>query len=363
MNLRPYIKQSLLVLIIAIVAILIGRNNAMFYKSTVAKIVDIQTTKDTKQMEASYTSEIFYIQSIKLKIQNGENKGDIVETVNNFDETTASTEHYHLFDQVFIDRGYQDKIYITGVKRDWVLFTCLSIFITLAILIGKRKGGMAILSIVLNILIVMVALPFLLKHNYWLPITILCALLFSVTSFLCIHGISKQCIAGLLGTVASSLVSVGIGAIVIVSIHQNGLDYDQMEYLTTITAERIFIMEIIIGGLGAIIDIANTMNTVVRELCLQNDTLTPKELWRAGMDAGKDIMGTMTNVLFFVFLAGSIPQFVLWISNNVGIGEVLKYLLSLELSRALIGGISVVLSIPISLYIAIVLQKGVVKWP
>ena len=135
-----------------------------------------------------------------------------------------------------------------------------------------------------------------------------------------------------------------------------------MEYLTTIPAERIFMMEIIIGGLGAIIDIANTMNTVIRELCLQNKALSPKELSRAGMDAGKDIMGTMTNVLFFVFLAGSIPQFVLWLSNQVTVGEVLKYLLSLELARALIGGISVILSIPISRYVAIVMQKGEYKW-
>ena len=362
MDMKPYIKKIVLLLLITGAAFFIGRTNAFLYEDTIGKVISIDTKLDTKKMENSHSNEKMYVQTIRLKILNGDRLGEVVETTNNFTETTASSEHYRLFDQVFVELVSKDKTYITGVKRDWVLLTCLAVFITLAVLIGKKKGTMALLSIAFNVMIVLVALPYIIKHNHWLIISILCATLFSITSFLCIHGFNKISLSGLLGTAVSTLVSVGIAVLTISCIHQNTLDYDQMEYLTTIPAERIFMMEIIIGGLGAIIDIANTMNTVVREFCLQNADLSPKELWQAGMDAGKDVMGTMANVLFFVFLAGSIPQFVLWVSNQVGVGEVLKYLLSLELARALIGGISVVLSIPISLYIAIAVQKGAYKW-
>ncbi len=362
MNIKPYIKRLILLLLVTGSALCIGRSNAFFYQNTVGKIISIDTSLDQDTMDHCTSPEKIFVQHIKIKLLNGERKGEVVDTLNHYSETSANNERYQLFDQVFVDLVNQNKTYITGAKRDWILLTCLAVFITLTILIGKRKGAMALLSIALNVIIVLIALPYMIKHNHWLVISIVCATLFSVTSFLCIHGWSKISFSGLLGTASSTLISVGIASITIACIHHNTLDYDQMEYLTTIPAEQVFMMEIIIGGLGAIIDIANTMNTVVRELCLQNTSLTPRELWKSGMDAGKDVMGTMTNVLFFVFLAGSIPQFVLWISNQVSVGEVLKYLLSLELARALIGGISVVLSIPISLYIAIAVQKGEYKW-
>lgn len=366
----PYISPKLLrplkllsiSLLLTLLALVIGRNNANWYQATIGQIVSIDTQLDTEKMETSYTKDNLYIQTIRIRLLNGSDKGQFLDVINRYSETTAIEEHYRIFDQVFVEIVSSGRVYITGVKRDWILFMCTAAFLSLAILIGKRKGTMALLSIGINLLITVLTIPLLTKRESPLAIMVVCSMVFTIVSFLSIHGWQKQSLAGLLSTAACLLVSVAIASIVLKSIHYNTLDYDQMEYLTYLSAELIFMMEVILGGLGAIIDIANTMNTSIRELCVQNENITPKELWTSGMAIGRDIMGTMTNVLFFVFLSGSIPATVLWICNQVTVGEVLQHFLSLEIARALTGGISVVLSIPISLYIAIAIQKGAVKW-
>ena len=78
-----------------------------------------------------------------------------------------------------------------------------------------------------------------------------------------------------------------------------------------------------------------------------------KALKTSGMEIGKDIMGTMTNILFFAYISGSIPMLILYLKNASPLGFTLSMNLSLEVARALAGGIGIVLTIPIGLYITI----------
>ena len=78
-----------------------------------------------------------------------------------------------------------------------------------------------------------------------------------------------------------------------------------------------------------------------------------KALKTSGLEIGKDIMGTMTNILFFAYISGSIPMLILYLKNASPLGFTLSMNLSLELARALAGGIGIVLTIPIGLYTSI----------
>ena len=78
-----------------------------------------------------------------------------------------------------------------------------------------------------------------------------------------------------------------------------------------------------------------------------------KALKKSGLEIGKDIMGTMTNILFFAYISGSIPVLILYLKNASPLSFTLSMNLSLELARALAGGIGIVLTIPIGLYTSI----------
>lgn len=100
-------------------------------------------------------------------------------------------------------------------------------------------------------------------------------------------------------------------------------------------------------------DVAITMSSSIFELYEKNNDISVKALKTSGLDIGKDIMGTMTNILFFAYISGSIPVLILYLKNATPLSYALSINLSLELARALAGGIGIVLAIPIGLYTSI----------
>jgi uncharacterized membrane protein len=102
-------------------------------------------------------------------------------------------------------------------------------------------------------------------------------------------------------------------------------------------------------------DVAITMSSSIFGLYEKNNHISIKALKASGMEIGKDVMGTMTNILFFAYISGSIPMLILYMKNGSPLGFTLSMNLSLELARALAGGIGIVLTIPIGLYISIFL--------
>ena len=100
-------------------------------------------------------------------------------------------------------------------------------------------------------------------------------------------------------------------------------------------------------------DIAITMSSSIFGLYEKNNQISVKALKTSGLEIGKDIMGTMTNILFFAYISGSIPMIILYLNNDSALGFTLSMNLTLELARALAGGIGIVLTIPIGLYVSI----------
>ena len=62
----------------------------------------------------------------------------------------------------------------------------------------------------------------------------------------------------------------------------------------------------IIGALGAVMDVAMSIASALEEIAA-NPTTSGRSLWRAGMNVGRDIMGTMSNTLILAYTGGSLP--------------------------------------------------------
>ena len=133
---------------------------------------------------------------------------------------------------------------------------------------------------------------------------------------------------------------------------ENGLRYEEMQFLTR-PYKIVFMAGLFIGSLGAVMDVSITMASSIFALYESNNNLPVKALQTSGMDIGRDVMGTITSILFFAYISGSIPMIILYLKNASPLGFTLSLNLSLELARALAGGIGVVLTIPISLYTSI----------
>ena len=70
-------------------------------------------------------------------------------------------------------------------------------------------------------------------------------------------------------------------------------------------------------------------------------------------------MSTMSNVLFFTYLCSGLPIFVLAIRSGFTVSNYISSNFSLELTRFLVGSIGIIMTIPITSYVSIYLQKEV----
>ena len=66
---------------------------------------------------------------------------------------------------------------------------------------------------------------------------------------------------------------------------------------------KIVVCEVLIGLLGAIIDVSISISSSMNELYNANPQISTRKLFISGMNIGKDILGTMTNTLFFAYIS------------------------------------------------------------
>ena len=115
---------------------------------------------------------------------------------------------------------------------------------------------------------------------------------------------------------------------------------------------------IILGSLGAVMDVGMSISSAIEEIYNANSNITRKDLFTSGMNVGKDIMGTMTNTLILAYTGSSIPILLLFMAYETSMIKILNLdIIATEVIRSLAGSIGLVLTIPLTAFIASVLIK------
>ena len=116
-----------------------------------------------------------------------------------------------------------------------------------------------------------------------------------------------------------------------------------------ISMSAVFLSAIVLGLLGAVMDTAVAIATVVNEVYANKPELTAKQLFLSGISVGKDILGTTVNTLFFAGLGESIMLAVLFMKNEDTFAAILNSkALFQEISGLLLGATGCLLIIPLS---------------
>ena len=351
---KPIILFTLLLLCIAVSTLLV-QNNFRLYKQPIVKITE-EILKDKKESVGSANNEdtLFY-QDLIGEIKNGEKKGELVLLENNFSSSGAYDHRYQVGDELFITVQSRKGTQLSGVilypKRDKYILVAAWLFILTVLVIGSKSGLFSILSLIINISVLSFALDFYTNTEgaSLLFISSLLVLFFTITSLVLVSGKNEKTYAAILATLMGTFSALLIAFIVLKLTAEKGLRYEEMAFVTR-TPQKVFLASILIGSLGAVMDIAITITSSLYELYEKNNQIPLKNLKESGMEIGKDIMGSMTNVLFFAYVSGSIPMLLLYLKNGAPLNYTLSMNLSLELTRALVGGIGIVLTIPISIY-------------
>ena len=96
-------------------------------------------------------------------------------------------------------------------------------------------------------------------------------------------------------------------------------------------------------------DVAVSIGASLFEIRELNPEITSKELFKSGMNIGRDMIGTMTNTLILAFSGGAITTLMVLISYGVQYNQLISSnYISLEVAKGLAGSAAVVLTVPIS---------------
>ncbi|MGM7723784.1 YibE/F family protein [Metabacillus sp. Hm71] len=356
-------KQIFLYTIIGLcfaVSVVFINHNYSFYDRPIVKVVKTSLEDSTDIMDMHDNEDRLYTQDIIAELKNGEKKGELIHLTNEYSFSGAFDQEYHVGDELFvsIDVKTKENSVLTGtikdVKRDKHVLMIAWIFIFTLLFVGKKQGLFSIISLAVNGALLSYALDVYMKSSTssLLWICGISVVLFTIISLLLVNGFNGKTYAAIIATLLGTFISLLITFLAMRLTLENGLRYEEMQFLTR-PPQLVFMAGVLIGSLGAVMDVAITMSSSIFGLYEQNNNISIKALKTSGMDIGKDIMGTMTNILFFAYISGSIPMLILYFKNSSPLGFTLSMNLSLELARALAGGIGIVLTIPIGLYTSI----------
>ena len=140
--------------------------------------------------------------------------------------------------------------------------------------------------------------------------------------------------------------------------HLTGIDTEEAitlkSNIPSIDFQGILFASIIIGALGAILDVAISIASAQFEIYATNSQIDWRELYRRGMNVGRDMMGAMANTLILAYVGGLMPSLILLASyNDLPFAHLINtQSMMSELIRAIIGSIGLIYAIPLTAMIS-----------
>ena len=355
---KRFIVLLSIMFIFSISFIVFVYNDYFLYKRPVLKITSIKTVKE----DSETSNESYYTQTVYGVIKNGKYKGNHIKITNHSTESGVYDEQLHKRSELFVEltNNGTEAIGFSEVKRDKYIAILFVIFLDAIILVARKKGIQTLISLLINVIISAVSIFTFQKYHKSINMLILyfgVAVFFIVSSLFITNGKSKKTLAAISSSICSLFISFFL-AFFIIKIYGKPVPYWTLEYIEAVHQyENFFYVTILLCGLGAIMDISITISSSLNELIEKDPKIKLKNLINSGKEISKDIVGTMTNVMLFTCYTSIIPMTLLMMKNNVVLGDALARYGEIELIVVLTSCISIVLSIPISLFISTIILK------
>lgn len=341
-----------ILIVLAAAALIFVYNDDFLYSQQIMKITRIETVSEEVSHNTLGLNEQHYTRKICGVIKNGSEKGSEKEIL--YEETYSSvvTDRFRVGDKVIVD-GTDIQL-----KRDFYVVLIAAVFVILIYIVGSYKGLLSVASVIINSVIFYIGLNLYISGFNLLFVCTVEMIVFSVLSLILASGVNKKTLSAVISVIISTIVMLALLLIVVKTTDYKGVNFTELSFLT-VPAQDIILPELLIGSIGAVMDVAITISSAMSELIDKNRDISEKELNKSAKEIGKDIMGTMSNVLFFTYLCAGLPVFVLAMRNGFLMRNYISSNFSLELARFLVGSIGIVITIPISAFVSIkVLKRG-----
>lgn len=348
---QPFNWLIVILTLIMMVVFIFSFFNAKYYKTPIGQITHIEHLSQNQITDEHHNSDVRVKEKLKIKVLNGDFKNETTTLNHTYVKSQADSEAFKENDKVLLHISKSPKdASIIEKKRDSIIIFISSVFMLSILIVGRKIGLQSLFSLVFNTGIVLLAIYI---HTLWPSISLfllMCIgiIIATVVTLILITGLKLRSWITIISTLAGTFLSIAITELVIRLTEGNGIKYETMSFLT-LPPKEAFLASVLIGSLGAVMDVAITISSGMYEIYRKTPNISTQRLVLAGRNIGQDIMGTMTNILLFSYLSGSLPIFLIYLKNANTFTYTISMNWSLEIARALSGGIGIVLTIPITI--------------
>jgi len=345
------------------------------YVSCIGEIISIDASRATGGPLA-WTWDVDG-QILTLRILSGKHKGQEVLSANIF-IGEYSDRVFRLGDKVYLTVPSKDERIVSTIPvnlGDYVRTTFLLYlatgFLALMIIIGGAKGIRASMSLAISgIFIASLLIPMFLKGYSPVWASILIATVNTVLTFLLVGGMTRKSLAGVLGTIGGLITAALLASFSSQVLNFSGLDFRfgflSLGKLLWLSGEStawnfkgLLVAGMILGASGAIMDSSMAVASAIEEVKRANPRLGIRKCIRAGLNVGKDEMGTMANTLIFAYLGADLTLVLMPMIRFGEAGQAFPLIRlinqeagSAEIVQALTGTIGLIMAIPITALVA-----------
>lgn len=326
-----------------------------------AKVISIEEREEDNyslgETETIYQTKVRF----KAKILSGKDKGKVILGQQNIDTLLAiQAEEIEIKDKILVGKNQDvtsnaEWVFLEYVRSDALAILCILFFIAL-ILFGGIKGFNTIVSLSFTCLsIFMVFIPAILSGKNIYIWSILTCIFIIVMTLLIVNGASKKSLAAGIGCFSGIFMSGALTVIMDKIISLTGMIDDESMYLQMLNPENpinlkgIVFAGIIIGAIGAIMDVSMSISSALFEIYENSEATSFKELFKSGINIGRDIMGTMANTLILAYIGSSLSITLLLVAYNYSLIELLnREMIVVEILQSLVGSFGILLTIPLT---------------
>lgn len=358
---------------VSILIIIVGNNiftsynieshdDTEFYRAIILSIDDIVETEVLTYFEA------FDLRSINFtaRITNGEQRGNIISGVQDINsmfvmqarEVSQGARILIMPIDSMMDSD-PEWIFIDYNRTNTLIWLCVAFFILVLVIAGK-KGIDTIVSLVLLFLIIfLVYVPSILSgFNIYIS-TILVSTFIIVMNLLLINGANKKTLCAVLGNLGGIIVAGLLAYFMNNILHFTGFIDEHYVHLSLVNPDNplnliaIAWSGMVLGSLGAIMDVSMTIASSMNELSAHIKEKTFIKMINSGMNIGRDVIGTMANTLILAYMGGSLALVLLIMVNT----QDMAYLFSMEMIavqivKSVIGSMGILFTVPFTAIIS-----------
>lgn len=328
------------------------------YKAKVVEITNVETT----EFDLGSTITFGQLIDFNVKVLDGDRKGDIIhvqQEINPFFaiQPVAVEEG----DKILISQAYEgadldaDFVMLEYSRTDAVMLL-VGIFLLGVLWFGRSKGARTIISLSLTCAsIFMVFIPSILGgYNvyFW---SIQTCIFIIIMTMIVVNGVNFKSLSAGLGCIGGILLS---GVITVVSsnvmkltgmVEEESVFVQMLNPDNPIDLKAIIFAAIIIGAVGAVMDVAVSISSSLYEIREQTDRIGFRKLYKSGINIGKDIMGTMTNTLILAYIGSSLSMVLLLLANTPSLVYLLNTeMIVIEILQSIVGSIGILLTLPLT---------------